>query len=131
TNVDVPLPASARRPRYKRSFWAGVGLLVVAGAFAALRPHFDAASASATSMATTLIKGTPTMATASATVEMTMPVPVVVDIPGKPTSPEVDGLDAKTPPAASAAPKSRSRKSRAPSNGHSPAGTSQEIDVGF
>jgi hypothetical protein len=128
--VLLPPPAAARR-RWKAPLIAGICTLVVAGAFAARRSHVDANLDAATSIATAVTKGTPALAaaaTAPATAEMIPHAAAIADVTRIPTSSQVDALDTKTPPVASAASKPK-RKSRAAKG--SQTSTSQEIDVGF
>jgi serine/threonine protein kinase len=115
THVEMPLPTPATVRRWKTAFWAAVFLLVVAGVLAARHPTLDATLAGDTSVVTAAMKGTPPAAVAAT---------ATVDFTEKPTPSEADVLDTQTPPAASAVPKSKSRKP------HAPKGT-EEIDVGF
>jgi serine/threonine-protein kinase len=121
TNVDVPLRPSEPARRRKAPLLAVVCVLVVAGALAALRSRLETMLSGPTSIATAVFRATPAppvVATTPMPVDMTPPAPAIA---------EVDALDAKTPPTASAAPKPRTRKSRAQSKSNSP----QEVDVGF
>jgi len=117
--VEMPLPTAATVRRWKTAFWAAVFILVIAGALAARRSTLDVTLAGETSIATDAMKATPPpVVTATVTAEVT----------GKPSLPEADALETQTPPAASAVPKSKSKKSHAQKGASD---TSQEIDVGF
>jgi serine/threonine-protein kinase len=132
-SVDLLLPPPTPARRRKAPLIAGICILVAAGAFAARRSHVDTNLDTATSIATAVTKGTPALAAAAtapapATAEMIPHVAAIADVTRIPTTTQLDAVDTKTPPVASAASKPKSpRKPRTPKSNS----TSQEIDVGF